>query len=166
MPNTAPTEEGVTVFPDASGANNWYSPSYSPKTDLLYVAVRELGGIFYKGEAQYKAGALFNGGGVRDIPGEHGYGVIRAFRPASGEIQWEFKIFSPSSAGILSTSGGLVFAGTNEGDFLALDAATGKSLWRFQTGAAVQSNPMSYLSEGKQHVAIAAGHAIFVFAVE
>ena len=67
---------------------------------------------------------------------------------------------------MLSTAGGLVFAGTNEGDFLALDAASGRSLWRFQTGAAVQSNPMSYLSEGKQHVAIAAGNALFAFAVE
>ena len=90
----------------------------------------------------------------------------RAFRPASGEIQWEYKIFSAPSAGVLSTEGGLLFAGTNEGDFLALDAATGKSLWRFQAGAAVQSNPMSYLSEGKQHVAIAAGNALFAFAME
>ena len=130
------------------------------------MAVREAGGVYYKGEAEYKPGALFNGGGFRDIPGDRGYGVIRAFRPASGEIQWEYKIFSAPSAGVLSTAGGLLFAGTNEGDFLALDATSGKSLWRFQAGGAVQSNPMSYLSEGKQHVAIAAGNALFVFAVE
>jgi alcohol dehydrogenase (cytochrome c) len=86
--------------------------------------------------------------------------------PGSGEIKWEYKIFSAPWAGVLSTAGGLVFAGTNEGDFLALDAATGKSLWRFQTGGSVQANPMSYLSDGKQHVAIAAGNAIFAFAVE
>ena len=55
---------------------------------------------------------------------------------------------------------------TNEGDFLALDATTGKSVWRFQAGAAVQSNLMSYLSESKQHVAIAAGNALFAFAVD
>ncbi len=166
VPNMGPNEEGIKVYPGAAGANNWYSPAYSPRTDLFYVAVREAGGIYYKGEAEYKAGALFSGGGFRDIPGDRGYGVIRAFRPASGEIQWEYKIFSAPSAGVLSTGGGLLFAGTNEGDFLALDAASGKSLWRFQAGAAVQSNPMSYLSEGKQHVAIAAGNALFAFAVD
>ena len=166
VPNMGPNEEGIKVYPGAAGANNWYSPAYSPKTDLFYVAAREAGGVYYKGEAEYKPGALFNGGGFRDIPGERGYGVIRAFRPASGEIQWEYKIFSAPSAGVLSTAGDLLFAGTNEGDFLALDAGTGKSLWRFQAGAAVQSNPMSYLSEGKQHVAISAGNALFVFTVD
>lgn len=166
VPNMGPSEKGTKVYPGAAGANNWYSPSYSPKTNLLYVAVREAGALYYKGEAEYKAGALFNGGGERDIPGEKGWGMIRALAPASGEIRWEYKIFSAPWAGVLSTGGGVVFAGTNEGDFLALDAATGKDLWRFQTGGIVQANPISYLSDGKQHVAIAAGHAIFAFAVE
>jgi alcohol dehydrogenase (cytochrome c) len=166
LPGMGPSAEGTKVYPGAAGASNWYSPSYNPETGLLYVAVREAGGIYYKGEAEYKAGNLFNGGGFRDIPGDRGHGVIRAFRPASGELQWEYKIFSAPWAGVLSTAGGLVFAGTNEGDFLALDAATGKSLWRFQTGGPIQANPMSYLSDGQQHVAIAAGNAIFAFAVE
>ena len=75
-------------------------------------------------------------------------------------------MFSPPFAGVLSTAGGLVFAGTNEGDFLALDAATGKSLWHFQTGALIRANAMSYLSGGKQHVVIASGSAIFAFGLE
>ena len=66
----------------------------------------------------------------------------------------------------MSTAGGLVFSGTNEGDFFALDAATGKSLWRFQTGGQVVSNPISYLSGGKQYVAISAGNAIFTFTLD
>ena len=166
VPNMGPTDQGIKVYPEAAGANNWYSPSFSPKTGLLYVAVREKGGLFYKGEAAYKAGDLFSGGGLRDIPGEKGYGFIRAMMPASGEMRWEYKIFSSPWAGVLSTAGGLVFAGTNEGDFLALDASTGKSLWRFQTGGSVQSNPISYLSHGKQYVAIAAGNVIFAFSVD
>ena len=67
VPNMGPNEEGIKVYPGAAGANNWYSPAYSPKTDLFYVAVREAGGVYYKGEAEYKPGALFNGGGFRDI---------------------------------------------------------------------------------------------------
>jgi alcohol dehydrogenase (cytochrome c) len=166
IPNMAPVEGGIEVYPHAAGANNWYSPSYSPKTDLFYVAVREAGGIYYKGEVVYKAGTNYNGGGIRDIPGKPGYGAIRALKPASGEVQWEFKIFSAPSAGVLSTAGNLLFAGTNEGDFLALDATSGKSLWRFQTGGSIQSNPVSYLSDGKQQIAIASGNAIFAFGMD
>jgi len=67
---------------------------------------------------------------------------------------------------VLSTAGGLVFSGSNEGDFYALDAKTGKPLWQFQTGGAFGSGPMSFLFEGKQYVAVAGGHALFVFALE
>ena len=60
----------------------------------------------------------------------------------------------------------LVFAGTNEGDFFALDAPTGRALWHFQTGASINANPVSYLSGNKQQVAIASGNSIFAFALE
>jgi alcohol dehydrogenase (cytochrome c) len=60
----------------------------------------------------------------------------------------------------------VVFGGSSEGYFFALDAASGKPLWRFPAGGAIFANPISFLSEGKQHVAIAAGHALFVFALD
>jgi len=63
----------------------------------------------------------------------------------------------------LATAGGVVFGGSNEGNFFALDAATGKPLWDFQTGGAIEANPISFLIDDKQHVAIAAGQALFVF---
>lgn len=166
LPNAEPTVEGTKVYPSVPGGTNWFSPSYSPKTDLYYVAAREEGSIYYEGEAEYKAGALFNGGGERNIPGEEPWGAIRALRPGTGEMVWEFKLFSPPWAGVLSTAGGLVFGGTNEGAVFALDAATGKSLWDFETGGSVIANPMSYMSGGKQQVAVAAGNAIFAFALE
>ena len=64
---------------------------------------------------------------------------------------------------MLSTAGGLVFSGTDEGNFFALDADTGKPLWDTQLGGAVRANPMSFSVDGKQYVAIAAGYALFVF---
>ena len=66
----------------------------------------------------------------------------------------------------MSTAGGLVFGGSNEGNFFALDAKTGKPLWQFQTGGPIRCGPMSFLSEGKQHVAVAGGHALFVFGID
>ena len=66
----------------------------------------------------------------------------------------------------MATASGLVFGGSNEGFVFALDAATGRPLWRFGTGGAVLSNPVSYLHGGRQHLAMAAGHALFVFALD
>lgn len=166
LPNTSPTEEGTLVFPSVPGAANWYSPSYDAKRKLFFVAVREEGGYYYKGEADYKPGAQFNAGGFRGIPGVDPWGAVRALDATTGEKKWEFRLNAPPWAGLLSTAGGLVFGGASEGDFFALDAATGKSLWRFQTGGEVHSNPISFLADGKQQVAIATGSSIFVFGLE
>jgi alcohol dehydrogenase (cytochrome c) len=65
----------------------------------------------------------------------------------------------------MATAGGLVFGGSNEGSVYALDATTGAPLWDFQTGGAVAANPIAFLVDGRQHVAIAAGGALFVFAL-
>jgi alcohol dehydrogenase (cytochrome c) len=66
-------------------------------------------------------------------------------------------------SGVLSTAGGLVFGGTDEGNFFALDAESGKPLWDTQLGGQVRSNPMAFSVDGRQYVAIAAGYALFVF---
>jgi alcohol dehydrogenase (cytochrome c) len=166
LPGVAPTVTGTAVYPAVAGSTNWFSPSYSPKTGLFYVAVREEGGVYYEGEADYKAGALFNGGGFRSVPGEEPWGAVRALKPQTGEVQWQFKLPRPPWGGVLSTAGGLVFGGSSQGEIFALDASSGKSLWNFRAGGSVVANPISYLSGGKQQVAIAAGHAIFAFALE
>ena len=78
-------------------------------------------------------------------------------------MKWEFRHVSPSWSGVLSTAGGLVFTGDAEGNFTALDAASGKALWHFQTGAAVYASPMAFALDGKEYVAIAAGNSLYVF---
>jgi alcohol dehydrogenase (cytochrome c) len=166
VPNSEPAAEGTKVYPDVTGGTNWFSPSYSPQANLFFVAARDVGGVFLKGNAEYKAGAQFNGGGQSPIVGEDPVGAIRALNPNTGELKWEFKLHSEAEAGVLSTAGNLVFAGTNEGDFFALDAPTGRPLWHFQTGATINANPVSYLSGGKQQVVIASGNSIFAFALE
>jgi alcohol dehydrogenase (cytochrome c) len=64
---------------------------------------------------------------------------------------------------VLSTAGGLVFAGSQEGNFFALDAGSGKPLWQFQTGGPVRANPIAFETDGSERIAIAAGNAILVF---
>ncbi len=164
LPNTDPTVEGTLVWPALNGATNWYSPSYSPLTKLFYVSVRERGSYYYKGEVEFKPGTFFAGGGERAIDGDDkAWGAIRALEVTNGKLKWEFRLQTPPWAGVLATAGGLVFGGSNEGNFYALDAQTGKPLWDFQTGGFIAANPISFLIDGKQHVAIAAEHALFVF---
>src|SRR5260370_37369406 len=89
--------------------------------------------------------------------------AMRAIDPATGKIKWEWKHPSPTWSGVLSTAGGLVFTGDAEGNFIALDATSGKALWHFQAGASVYSSPMAFAVDGKEYVAVAAGAWPFLF---
>jgi alcohol dehydrogenase (cytochrome c) len=160
---TEPSIEGTLVYPSLQGAANWYSASYSPQTKLFYHAAREMGSYYLKGEAEYKAGEAFVGGGERALTGDEASGAVRAWDAVTGKQKWEFKLLSPPWAGLLSTAGGLVFGGSEEGNFFALDAETGKALWQIQLGSAIRANPISYSVDGKQYIAISAGYALFIF---
>ncbi|HEX2465395.1 MAG TPA: PQQ-dependent dehydrogenase, methanol/ethanol family [Thermoanaerobaculia bacterium] len=161
-PGTEPSVEGTLVWPSLQGATNWFSPSYSPKTNLFYVPVREMGAYYYKGEAEYEAGSYFTGGGERALSGDQASGAIRALDATTGELRWEWKLLTPPWSGVMATAGGLVFGGTQEGHIFALDASSGEPLWSFSTGSPVRTNPMSFTIEGRQHVAMAGGNALFV----
>jgi alcohol dehydrogenase (cytochrome c) len=166
LPDKRPSPLGTVVYPGMHGGTNWFSPSYSPLTGLFYVGVREEGTAFYTTKPEYERGQWFSAGGIRGLPGVEPTGSVKALQAETGRFVWEFPLRSPPWAGLMSTAGGLVFGGSSEGMFFALDAATGKPLWRFPTGGAIFANPISFLNHGKQHVAIAAGHALFAFAVE
>lgn len=159
-----PTPEGNLVYPSLQGSTNWPSPSYSPQTGLFYVPVREMGSYYYKTDVEYEAGQPFTGGGERRLADE-AWGAVRALDAVTGKQVWDFRLPSPSWSGVLSTAGGLVFSGSNEGNFFALDAKTGAPLWQFQVGGIVRSNPTTFLVDGRQHVSVAAGRAVFMFAL-
>jgi len=165
MPGIAPKPEGTIVYPGLHGATNYGSPSYSPETRLLYVSAREEGTLFYRATAEYLPGSYFSAGGMRGIAGLEPSGSIKALDSLTGELRWEFPLHSPQWAGVLSTAGGLVFSGTSEGNIFALDALTGKALWNMQAGGPVQASPISYLNEGRQYIALTAGHALLVFSL-
>src|SRR5580704_679072 len=163
LPDNEPSEKGTLVWPNLNGATVWFSPSYNPVTNLFYVAVREIGGIYFKRHAEYKPGTLFAGGAENELPIDDTWGEIRALDPTTGNLRWEFKLHTPPWAGVLSTAGGLVFSGSDEGNFYALDAATGKPLWDFQTGSQIIANPISFAIDGRQHIAIVADRVLYIF---
>lgn len=163
-PGKLPTPEGTRVYPQVAGGTNWNSPSYSPATGLFYVPVREGSSLYFKGEAKYTPGARFQGGYFNNEQVmEDWYGAIRALDPATGEMKWEHRLLLPPWAGVLSTAGGVVFAGTEDGYFKALDAGTGRELKHWNLGGRVIASPMSFAVKGEQRVAIAAGSSLFVF---
>jgi len=164
-PNIEPTEEGTPLTPNLHGATNWYSPSFSPRTGLLYVASRQMGSKYFKAPVSYEPGRFFMGGGEAEFGGDTAQGAVQGLDPMTGKPRWRFPLFSPPWAGLLATGGGLVFGGTNEGVFFALDAVTGKPLWHFQTGAMIQANPIAYAIGDRQYVAIAAGGTLQVFSL-
>jgi alcohol dehydrogenase (cytochrome c) len=122
-----------------------------------------MGAYYFKGESEYVPGEPFMAGGEQALMGDKAFGAIRALEAETGKLKWEFRLHSPPWAGVLSTAGGLVFGGTNEGQVFALDAATGEPRWRFQMGGAVRSNPSAFSIDGAPRIAIASGYAIFVF---
>ncbi|MBM3725859.1 MAG: PQQ-dependent dehydrogenase, methanol/ethanol family [Acidobacteria bacterium] len=158
-----PTAEGNEVYPNSPGATNYQAPSFSPQTGLHYVMTRDEGGVFYTGDDTYRQGKWFLAGRFISKPGEEATSAVKAMDPATGAAKWETPVGGGSWSGVLSTAGGLVFAATADGDMLALDDTNGKVLWRYPMGGRVFANPVSYQSNGKQQVAIAAGHAIYVF---
>ena len=164
-PETIADRDGAVVYPDDDGAANWYSPTYSPQTNLIYQNVRETGATYYLADATYEPGRIYMGASRRPVQGEDPAGFLRALNALTGDLVWEIPVHSPPWAGLMSTSGGLVFSGTTDGDFFAADAETGDVLWRFQTGGGVYANPITYLSEGRQFIAIAAGSSLFNFAL-
>ena len=164
IPNTFPSVEGTTVSPSIGGGSNWWSPSYSPRTDLLYVMAYDGETTYFIRDDEYVAGEPFRGGGGQTpLPQDHYVSAVRAISPQTAERVWEYEVKARSTAGVLSTAGDLVFSGTVDGFFFALDAETGEELWHINVGSRVHAAPMSYMIDGKQYVAVAAGNVLYTF---
>ena len=168
-PNQEPTlGAGTLVYPSITGGVDWTSPSYSPQTGLFYVSAHETGAYFIKGTGKIEPGppkGIVGGGGIRALVGEQSYGAIRALEATTGKLKWQFKLLAPAWVPVLSTAGGLVFCGSDEGNFFALDADNGKPLWNIQLGNALRANPITYAVDGKQYVVGEAGNAVSVFSL-
>jgi len=80
-------------------------------------------------------------------------------------MKWEYKMTDITWAGVLSTASDLVFSGGREGYFYALDGKNGNLLWKVSLGGQVNSGPMSYMVNNRQYIAVAAGSALFVYAL-
>ena len=175
-----------TVFPGVQGGTNWYSPSFSPRTGLFYFSAWEnYGAVIRRQHSVFQPGRNFTGGGwstLAPVPGAAGTPAIRrgpinnwteatgtgaviAMDPATGAPRWKYPMTDVTDSGILTTASDLLFTGGREGYFHALDARTGKLLWKVNVGAQLVNGPITYQVDGKQYVAAISGMSLVVFAL-
>jgi len=168
-----PSQEGALFKPHVHGGTNWAPYSFSPRTGLFYVSHWEDSSIIaIAGEFPRAAGENTRQTAMGRIEQQQFYnregearGVVRAYDPETLDPVWEFPMADITWAGTLATAGDVVFGGGREGYFFALDAETGALLWKESVGGQVNAGPMSYALDGKQYIAIAAGNALFTFAL-
>jgi len=185
-PIQTPQPAGSPTWPGNQGGTNWYSPSFSPRTGLFYIPAWENYATIFAGTpVEYREGQQFGGNASRPfvpVPGaptvsnqrpppvnnwteDAGYGSVIAIDPESGARRWTYKMTDITKAGILTTASDVLFTGSNEGYFQALDARTGALLWKASLGGQIASGPITYQVDGKQYVSVVSGLSLATFAL-
>ena len=163
------------MHPGPDGGHNWHPMSYSPETGLVYVPIQDLA-IDYAHDPAFVRRDPFQNLGViiSTFPDDPGVrktiksavtGALLAWDPVAQKEAWRAKRRGPWNGGTLALAGGLVFQGTVDGSFLAIDAKTGEELWSYDNQAATLAGPISYQVDGEQYVSVAAGYGTSFFLV-
>ena len=188
-PVETPQPPGEPTYPGLLGATNWYSPAYSPRTELFYIPAWEgYASVFAGVPQEYVPGRSFTGrtvegfprtyspvpgapvlpftrGPINDWTDESGQGAILAMDALTGEQRWKFELTDVITSGLLTTASDLLFTGLRSGYFQAHDAGTGDLLWRTSLGGQISNGPMTYEVDGRQYVAVISGHSLSTFAL-
>jgi PQQ-dependent dehydrogenase (methanol/ethanol family) len=155
------TKAGVNVkniCPAAMGNKDEQPASYDEQTGMFIVPTNHNCMDYQAFAVKYKAGFPFVGATLLMYAGPGGYrGAVIAWDPSKGEIAWSDHERFPAWSGVLSTAGGLAFYGTMDGWFKAVDAKTGALLYKFHVPSGIIGNPMTFMHNGKQYVAVLTG---------
>ena len=162
-----PSAEGTYICPGIDGATNWFSPSYNPDTGLFYVIALESCNQFFARPREFVRGETYYNTGTKLAPDEHSQKIVLALSVADGKPVWRDPQVGAGDSwgGTLTTAGRLVFFGDDAESLEAVDAATGRALWHFNTGQRFRASPMTYAVDGVQYVTISAESDIFSFAL-
>jgi lanthanide-dependent methanol dehydrogenase len=147
------------ICPAALGSKDEQPAAYSPDTQLFYVPTNHVCMDYEPFKVSYTAGQPYVGATLSMYPpqGETNMGNFIAWDGKTGKIVWSNKEQFSVWSGALSTAGGVVFYGTLEGYLKAVDAKTGKELYKFKTPSGIIGNVMTYEHRGKQYVALLSG---------
>ncbi len=150
------------MCPAIDGAISWNAGTYSPKTGLYYKNTQEwcFDIEVVKGDRpkDFSGQNYFGASWTATHPkGRQAYGTLQARDPITGKLAWRVEYKYPTLASLLSTKGDLVFVPGADGVFQALDAKSGKELWRHNNGLGHHGGVISYTAKGKQYVAVVTG---------
>jgi len=155
--------EPIVAKPGARGGANWPPSSYDPATNYFYVCATDGANVFRGGEEDQQItpegtrylGSAFGGA---PIPAS---GIFAALDMKTNRLVWQQRWKDSCYSGSVTTAGGLVFVGRNDGRLTALNAATGKRLWEFQTGAGLNAPTSVFEYEGEQYVVAYSAGSLF-----
>ncbi|HWQ36664.1 MAG TPA: methanol/ethanol family PQQ-dependent dehydrogenase [Blastocatellia bacterium] len=138
------------ICPHSSGGKDWQPSAYSPQTGMLYIPHQNMCQDEEGVEVNYIAGTPYVGANVKMYAGPGGHrGEFTAWDPVAARPVW---------SGALVTAGDVVFYGTMEGWFKAVNARTGEPLWQFKCGSGIIGQPITYRGpDGRQYVAVLSG---------
>jgi lanthanide-dependent methanol dehydrogenase len=147
------------VCPAALGTKDEQPAAFSPGTGLFYVPTNHVCMDYEPFRVSYTAGQPYVGATLSMFPpqGESHMGNFIAWDARTGKIVWSVKEQFSVWSGALATAGGVVFYGTLEGYLKAVDARTGKELYKFKTPSGIIGNVTTYEHRGKQYIAILSG---------
>jgi alcohol dehydrogenase (cytochrome c) len=162
------TGKRADFCPSLWGGKDWPNAAYNPRTGRLFIPANENHCGFMEGKVQqYVAGQWWTGVDIPDIgftvdKSAKYFGEIQAWDIGSTKRAWGHQFpDSMSWGGILATGGGLVFAGgTNDRNFRAFDAGTGKVLWQFNTNSGIIAPPVSFAVDGVQYISVVSGWGV------
>lgn len=151
----------IELWPGQWGAKNWAHAAFNPETGLLYANTMHNSRLVRFVPVQYKPGQRYVGlenvpvpNRPKDLPIAH----VDAIEPLTGKTRWRAPIMDiPHYSAVLATGGGLLFTGKETGEFVAIDAETGRTLWQFQTSSGINAQPITYTHKGRQYVSVQVG---------
>ena len=169
-PDARYTKKMAVVYPQTVGAHNWQPMTYDPQTGLVYIPSMDGAAIFIgQKEITYHPKSwnlgidfvamskLIQQMIAAGKPPAPSVGYLKAWDPVAQKEVWQVSMGGSWNSGLLSTAGGLVFAGDAYGHFTAYDAKTGAKLWTIDLKTGILAPAMSYMIDGTQYIALLAG---------
>jgi alcohol dehydrogenase (cytochrome c) len=155
-----PTPDGALVEPGSDGATNWMAPSFDPQNGLFYVMARRIISVFYRTvEGQVEGW----GGRDRNLYMDS---TLRALDYRTGKVVWNHELGEgEDTAGILTTAGHVLFTADHSGNLLALEPATGKTIWHLNVGDHIVAGPITYELAGRQYLIVPVGDTMYAFSL-
>jgi quinohemoprotein ethanol dehydrogenase len=145
------------MFPSPFGGHNWHPMAFNPKTGLVYIPARDLGWIWGADRPTFFTTGYDLGKLNKDDVAKDMRGMLIAWDPVAQKPAWSIKQKTQVNGGVLTTAGNLVVQGTEDGHIVVYSADKGKRLKDIFIGTGIVAPPVSYMLDGEQYIALAAG---------